>query len=64
VIVGTMAAWEASSIVKEIASRIANLLQYELSEGQLDSQERIAARVNELRIACDGFVEVARKELN
>jgi hypothetical protein len=64
VIVGTMAARESSGEVKEIASTIANLLQYELSEGQLDSREPMAGCVSALRIACDGFVEVARKEPN
>jgi hypothetical protein len=64
VIVGTMAAWEASNAVKEIASSIANLLKYELSEVQQGSQERLIGCVHKLRVACDEFVEVVRKELN
>jgi hypothetical protein len=64
VIVGTMAAWDASNVVKNKASHIANLLPYELPDAERDSKEDLADLASALRSACDNFVEVARQELN
>jgi len=64
VIVGTMAAWDASNVVKNVASRIAGVLLSELPDVQRSSLEGLTNWASELRIECDNFVEVARKELN
>jgi hypothetical protein len=64
VIVGTVAARAASGEVKAIADRIDHLIQYEQPEDQVAARERMSGCVGELRSACDGFVEVARKEFN
>jgi SpoVK/Ycf46/Vps4 family AAA+-type ATPase len=64
VIVGTMAAWDASNVVKDAASRIASVFLYELPDGQRSSREGLADLAAELRTECDKFVEVARRELN
>jgi hypothetical protein len=45
VIVGAIPAWEASNTVKDIAGRVANLLQYEPSEVPQGSQERLTSSV-------------------
>jgi len=64
VIVGTMAAWDASNVVKNVASRIAGVLVSELPDVQRSSLEGLTNWASELRIECDKFVDVARKELN
>jgi hypothetical protein len=64
VIVGTQDAWDASNKVKDIASHIVNLLQYEMPDAPQVSQEHPTGLVQELRDSCDQFTEVARKELN
>jgi hypothetical protein len=62
-IVGTEAARKKSNGVKDIASRVANLVQYEPAKAGLSSQELVDL-TQELRAACDEFVEVARRDLN
>jgi len=64
VIVGTMAASDASNVVKNAASRIATELLYQLPNVQRTSQKGLDGLASELRTQCDKFVDVARKELN
>jgi hypothetical protein len=64
VIVGTMTAWDASNVVKNVASRIVIVLQNELPDVQRSSRQGLVDLASQLRTECDKFVEVVRRELN
>jgi len=64
VIAGTLSAWEASNAVKDTTGSIVNLLQSDPTEVPRDWPERLTIYTHELRERCDGFVIVAREELN